>query len=108
MAASAFGGGAFSGSFWKCGRTSIFFPSHPFTINLCFTNWLGARKRVTQLVCSEPFVNVRLRRQHERGTASFRIAAFGRDVPELPSAAFFASATMRHHVVAGAKQLEVI
>src|SRR5437870_8788490 len=64
--------------------------------------------RHATLVCSEPFVNVRLRRQHERGPASFRIAAFGRDVPELRSATFLASAAMRHHVVAGAKQLEVI
>src|SRR5438093_11760048 len=109
MAASAFGGGAFSGSFWKCGRTSIFFAFHPFAINLCFTNWLGARKRATQRSYgSEPFVNICLRRQDERGSASSRVAVFGRNVPKFPSAAFFASATMPHHVVAGAKQLEII
>src|SRR5438094_10550557 len=107
MGASAFGSGAFSGSFWKCGRTSIFFAFHPFAIKLCFTNWLGARKRATQ----RSYVrnqNICLRRQDERGSASSRVAVFGRNVPKFPSAAFFASATMRHHVVAGAKQLEII
>src|SRR6266480_4156511 len=65
------------------------------------------KARHATLVCSEPLVDICLRRQDERGPASFRIAAFGRDVPELRSATFLASAAMRHHVVAGAKQLEV-
>ena len=91
---------------WKDVNLLSFPPIHD---QFVFYELAGSEKaRHATLVCSEPFVNVRLRRQHERGPASFRIAAFGRDVPELRSATFFASAAMRHHVVAGAKQLEVI
>src|SRR5438552_18824107 len=51
----------------------------------------GEKARHATLVCSEPFVNVCLCRQDERGTASSRIAAFGCHVPKFPSAAFFAA-----------------
>ena len=81
----------------------------PIRDQFVFYELAGSEKaRHAALVCSEPFVNICLRRQDERGSASSRVAVFGRNVPKFPSAAFFASAAMRHHVVAGAKQLEVI
>ena len=43
------GGGAGSGTLWKCGSTSMTSPAQPFSMNLLRTNWLGARNRFTQL-----------------------------------------------------------
>src|SRR5438445_13091045 len=109
VGACGFGRSACSGNFWKCGRTVNLLCFPPVRNQFVFYEFAGGEKaRHATLVCSEPFVNVCLCRQDERGTASSRIAAFGCHVPKFPSAAFFASATMRHHVVAGAKQLEVI
>src|SRR5205814_3241477 len=49
------------------------------------------KARHATLVCSELFVNICLCRQDECRSACSRVAVFGRNVPEFPCAAFFAS-----------------
>src|SRR5439155_16942172 len=91
---------------WKDVNLLCFPPIHD---QFVFYELAGSEKaRYATLVCSELFVNICLCRQDECRSASSRVAVFGRNVPEVPCAAFFASPAMRHHVVAGTKQLEVI
>src|SRR5207244_3676262 len=76
---------------------------------LLFHEKAGSEEAVYAILVSvQPLVEVGLCGEHKRAPPPPRVAALANRVPEPATAATFASVPVRDHVVAWAKQLEIV